>query len=956
MCKNTKYDKIQTYQIIGRKMNLVKIQKELQADAIQKLEERLQKQNINKARVFEKEYLQPMKKEIIKLREKNLPMTVSKILKQNKSFLKEIKEHLEEFSSWEYYNRLCNAAGEENIKEYLIDDIARFLSIELLSMIEKQNIYFIQDSIFFKLYELLIEYIKDIDTTITTLELQQKQSLTLFTLPLTSSEIIYATFIGLSSLEFLKEKDEDDKINPASEQQLINNISKELYERVHSLIKSNFLISVEEPSNNHFIEMGSELFVIFESFNIIEEQEDIEDRFDTYKFSDSFIKRGKKLLDTISKYATPFFEPMIVAPIKWTTIDDGGYLRGEDISPKYILTIQKTKSKQDRKFLKDQQESISKDFLEAINILQATKYKINKKLLKVVESYLAEEIKETDLLLKERRKDTKQEKKKLQNEIEDLSKKIDSIKDNYAGQYKMLNELISDKEQLKTKKEELKLKRQEESNRYIQKIKALKKEKNGLDKSLRNKKQKLQIQQKIVDLANKYKDFENIYFTWQSDFRGRVYPVQALLNPQGESLAKALLIFSDKKQLGEKGEFWLKVHGANCYGIDKVSFKERIKWVDENRESIQKVAIQQEPFKNEFLKNADDPFKFLEFCYEFDEYLKDKEHFKSSLPVAIDGSNNGFQHISALLRDVQGAKRVNVLPTDEDVPADIYQDVADKLKKILPANYDQIETQDIQEIKKHINRSFVKKGVMTDSYGAGSDTKAKQIAEYMQSKNLFTHIKTEEKSFSKFLAKYLDRAIDEVAPSSAKYKKWINHIAKIISNQEKPIQWHTPFINFQVTQVEYQYKEDRIVTSFNEKKNSTLIRIYNDKIDTTKQAKGIAPNFIHSLDATHLYLTLLEGSKKGINSFATVHDSFATHACDVETLSQTLKEKFIKLMNYNILSHFQEEIATKYGFDIVNKLSNNKEEKLRQIQDIKTLFVDDDFEIEKIRESKYFFA
>jgi len=937
-------------------MNLEKIQKELQADAIKKLEERLQEQSIDKTRVFTKKYLQPIAKEVIKLRKKNLSTVVAKILKKEKTFLEEIVKYLEEFSNWEYYERLCSAFKENDIKEYLVDDIAQFLAIELLTLVEKRKIYYKQESIFFKLYELLIKYIENIDATITTLELQQKPSLALFTLPLTTLEIVYTTLMGLSVLEFLKEIDEDDKNKPAAKQQLIKNISEEIYNKVDSSIKSNFFLLIEEPDNNHLIEMGSELFIIFESFGVIEEQESIEEKFDTYQFSDSFMKNGKKLLDIISQYATPFFEPMVIAPKEWTTIDDGGYLRGEDISSKYILNIQKTKIKQNRKLLKNQKESISKDFLEAINILQATKYKINKKVLKIVEPYLLQEIKETDRLLKERRKETKKVKKQLQENIKNILKKVGSIQDNYAGQFKMVQEFITDKEALEIKKEELKLKRKKELKKYIQQIIALKKEKNELDKSLRNKKQKLKIQQKIIEIANKYKDFENIYFTWQADFRGRVYPVQALLNPQGDSLAKSLLVFSEKKPLGENGEFWLKVHGANCYGVDKASFNERIAWAERYQENIQKVATQENPFENKFLQDADDPFKFLEFCYEFNEYLKDKEHFTSSLPVAIDGSNNGFQHISALLRDTQGAKKVNVLPNNTDIPADIYQEVANQLKEILPSEDEKIEMQDIEEIKEHINRSFVKKGVMTDSYGAATDTKAKQIEEYMQSKNLFANIKTEESAFSKFLAKYLDRAIDKVAPSSAKYKLWINRIARIISLQEEPIQWHTPFINFQVTQVEYQYKEDRIVTSFNGKKNTTLIRIYNDKINAKKQAKGIAPNFIHSLDATHLYLTLLNGSKKGINSFATVHDSFATHACDVTVLSQTLKEEFILLTNYDILSHFQKEIAKKYGFKIVDKLSKDKEEKLKQIQDIKTLFVNNDFKIEKINDSKYFFA
>ncbi|WP_415903188.1 DNA-directed RNA polymerase [Neptuniibacter sp. QD29_5] len=52
------------------------------------------------------------------------------------------------------------------------------------------------------------------------------------------------------------------------------------------------------------------------------------------------------------------------------------------------------------------------------------------------------------------------------------------------------------------------------------------------------------------------------------------------------------------------------------------------------------------------------------------------ETFESSIPIALDGSNSGVQHLSLAFRDPIGAAAVNVLPCDR--PADIYQMVADK--------------------------------------------------------------------------------------------------------------------------------------------------------------------------------------------------------------------------------------------------------------------------------------
>ena len=54
-------------------------------------------------------------------------------------------------------------------------------------------------------------------------------------------------------------------------------------------------------------------------------------------------------------------------------------------------------------------------------------------------------------------------------------------------------------------------------------------------------------------LANKFKEYEKIFFPHNVDFRGRTYPLVPTLNPQSDDLGKALLEFAHPEKLGEQG-------------------------------------------------------------------------------------------------------------------------------------------------------------------------------------------------------------------------------------------------------------------------------------------------------------------------------------------------------------------------------------------------------------------
>ncbi|RKO96730.1 bacteriophage type DNA-directed RNA polymerase, partial [Caulochytrium protostelioides] len=84
------------------------------------------------------------------------------------------------------------------------------------------------------------------------------------------------------------------------------------------------------------------------------------------------------------------------------------------------------------------------------------------------------------------------------------------------------------------------------------------------------------------------------------------------------------------------------------------------------------------------------------------------------------------------------------------------------------------------------------------------------------------------------------------------------------------------------------------------------------EVNPVKQSTAFPPNFVHSLDASHMMITAMNCQRHGI-AFASVHDSFWTHACDVETLSYVLRDAFVTLHRENIMTRLLDEFKQRFG-------------------------------------------
>lgn len=379
------------------------------------------------------------------------------------------------------------------------------------------------------------------------------------------------------------------------------------------------------------------------------------------------------------------------------------------------------------------------------------------------------------------------------------------------------------------------------------------------------------------------------WYPYTLDFRGRLYPVVAALNPQGTDAAKGLLEFSEGKKLNKAGWRWLKVHGANSWdnGLTKLSFSERVQFIDRNHERILQCA--EAPLDETYWSAAENPWQFLAFCFEYASALRDPEHV-CRLPIGMDGTCNGLQHFSAMLRDPIGGAATNLLPGDK--PRDIYQMVADRVIERMKADNSPIGQ---CWIEFGVDRKATKRQVMTLPYGSTRFSCYRYTADwYRDAKSTRQSPFTEEggNAAVRYLSAHIWEAIGDVVVAAREAMKWLQTCVNAMG--ARPITWTSPS-GFTVSQKYVEMKERRIRTQV----MGSLIRPrfidHTDKVSLYEQRNGISPNFVHSCDAAHVVLTVNKLLDQGVNTFAFVHDNYLCLPTDAETMARTLRDSFVSM-------------------------------------------------------------
>ncbi len=376
-----------------------------------------------------------------------------------------------------------------------------------------------------------------------------------------------------------------------------------------------------------------------------------------------------------------------------------------------------------------------------------------------------------------------------------------------------------------------------------------------------------------------------LYFPHNCDFRGRAYPLPQDLHPQADDFGKALLHYSRGKPLGDQGFKWLVFHAANAYGMDKLNRQEQAEWYNDNIDNIYDVAS--DPFIRgyEFWSQADEPWQFMAACLEICESAGDPEYV-SYLPIHVDGSCNGLQHLSAMGRDKVGAHSVNL--TADPVRQDIYQIVADKVEWQRQSDVSFRNDPCAEAWKGHVTRKTVKRGVMTLPYGVTDVGIRDQLIADGHVRPLDGDIHDN----ATYMRDRMKEAMEGTIEKAVTIMAWMQDNASILAKNEQPVTWESPS-GFRVTQG-YKKMRPREITILGSAKRIKLqVLEVVEGLRASKQQLAIAPNIIHSFDAAHMALVAYSAPED--MDIAAVHDSFGVHACDMDVFLGVIKDEFIRI-------------------------------------------------------------
>lgn len=379
---------------------------------------------------------------------------------------------------------------------------------------------------------------------------------------------------------------------------------------------------------------------------------------------------------------------------------------------------------------------------------------------------------------------------------------------------------------------------------------------------------------------------DTLYFPTYFDWRGRLY-FRSRINPQGTDFVKAVLQFANKKALGKRGLYWLKVHVATCYGFDKKLMDTRMVWTDTNMELIRAAVA--DHVDSDFFRAADSPWCFYVAARELIRAIDSgsPETWETGIPVAMDATCSGMQHLSALLRDPIGGMFTNLLPNNGDEKEDIYAGVAAVAIASIQKDKENPE-QARYWLDAGVPRSDAKRPVMTYVYGGTLMSCTEYVFVSMQERGLQAIPEYSAFKLASYLSRHLRKGIESAVPSSAEAMRFLRSLASMMPDNEV-MQWVTP-AGFPVIQ---HYAKEEVVRlnlpAIGVKLHMT--RFDQDQSNRSKSVNGIAPNFVHSLDSAHLVrvINAFDGS------LVPIHDSFATHPCDVDSMRDVLREQFVAM-------------------------------------------------------------
>lgn len=403
---------------------------------------------------------------------------------------------------------------------------------------------------------------------------------------------------------------------------------------------------------------------------------------------------------------------------------------------------------------------------------------------------------------------------------------------------------------------------------------------------------------RTIECAKKFVD-KIFQFPYFADSRSRMYVNTTCgFNPQGADHEKAIIIPVYSEVL-------------TCSGAESLlevarSYSE----IDWSRDEVIEHAKYPKKYEDEW-KKADKPYCYLATANLV--YLHSLDPDKP-LPafIPLDGRCSGLQHWSALVRSNFITRHLGM--EEEEDELDIYEKIAEDWRKTLESEWKFLAT-----------RLSAKIPGMTWGYNATVMTSMDWIHKLFGAKRVWN----KELEEFEIVGNGLERAVTG-SKGADLYKQlnltlkplkaavnWVSACASAISDTGSvEIHWITPD-GFECMQrkVQGERRNLKCVLSNGKEFCLEILDFTKEVPNKKKHRSALAPNIIHSLDATHLRMVARRLEELNL-PMVFIHDSFSTHCNHRDVLYEIIVEEFITLYDQNYLESLYKYWIDLYGCEL----------------------------------------
>lgn len=293
----------------------------------------------------------------------------------------------------------------------------------------------------------------------------------------------------------------------------------------------------------------------------------------------------------------------------------------------------------------------------------------------------------------------------------------------------------------------------------------------------------------------------------------------------------------------------LKIDLANCYGLDKETWIDRLIWAETHKDHLR-----------DLISKAEDKLLFEKAIYAYEDTING---IPSGHNMFLDATASGLQIFAALTGCLDTARQVNMLNTG--TREDVYTNMCNNINTLLDDD-------------EKCTRDLVKKPIMTHYYNKlrqNDLTENQEKSFYITLENSCTG------------AEYAKNLINECWSDTALENTWTlpdGHVARILITEKTTKRVEVDELNH-VT-FNYRYECNKPSESFT----------------------SLAPNIIHSIDG---YVVRQMIHRANIAGFELAHifDAFTCHPNYMTQVMQFYREIMAEICQMDLLSNILSEIC-----------------------------------------------